>query len=179
MNDNYKSSLKKNAFIANGNKKLAIEITEDNFNDIYKILVEKYITDRSEYFDNNNFMLYDISLDDNYSSYDVDYSGLMDRAELSLLHEDGELLSFEKKFLSNFVYKKLVSVGEKAEILSDYEISEPVINFSNRCDEYYICCGDMVIRFSNEEEFIFLFGIVDKYNENLSKWKKRVKKVGN
>lgn len=166
-------------FVANGNKKLSIEVSDDNLDNVYKTVVEKYLSDRNEYFENNKFFLYDISLNEDVSSYNADFSGIKDRAEIKLLHEDGELLSFEKKFLYRFVYKKLLSQGVKAEIIPDYEIYEPVMNQSDKCDEYFICCGDVSIRFSNDEEFLFLFGLVDRYNDTLEKGKRRVKKVGN
>ena len=168
---------------------------------IVKMIKDKYNIDRYKYCNNNSSdNLYEISLNSKGASYGrkciscENCAGCIEDDDISpsyiqfkLMYINGNIASFDKKFLERFIYDKLWEYGKLANLTEEtHDIKVGGITKIGKCiDSYNIICGDLVIKFncttfSKKYVFELISGIVNRYNSELkevNKYKKRQLKM--
>ena len=173
----------------NGNKILKLQLIDSKFKEIFKIINDKYLNDRYDYFWNNDIKKLNLVLDTKKTSYNVnpieceycynrvecldnkktnftcdtyvDYSIRTDR--------DTGIFMFEKIFITEYLNYRLWQIGEEAFIKTNSIGSD--YSFNRYISSHIIRCGDFELSFPHREEFMFIFGIVNDYNNELFKIK--------
>ena len=174
----------------NGNSVLRLQLFNSYFE---KVKIKgKYLNDRYDFCWNSEINSFRLSTSSSCSRYDTclidcdeceeeaicDYSSCFEckkYVNLTLkLDEDWEVLNFEKKFIKEFLIYKFDLVGEEVKVknvMSEYS------NSLNRSFKGHIIkCGEFRMFIPHCEELMFIFGIVNDYNNELFKRNNDVKK---
>lgn len=178
----------------NGKKILRLQLFNFKFEEIYKIINNKYINDRYDYFWNNNIKKLNLVMDTKKSGYNVypiecDYCD--DRVEcldnkdssftcdtyvkyLVKTDKDTGIYNLEKEFLIEYLNYRFWQIGCEAIVKTNSIGSDNSLN--RYISSHIIRCGDFELSFPHKDEFMFIFSIVNDYNNELFKINNNVKK---
>ena len=169
-------------------KALKLQLFGSKFKPLFDEIKMKYFNDRYNYFWNSEIKTLKLSSNSFYSSY---YGETVD-CEKSLhscvdefncdnyvkyvvkLDKNGKVMEFERKFIEEFLYHKFWSVGEEVKIKGIFE--EYSYSLNRILKGHIIKSGDLEVIFPHNEDFMFMFSIVNNYNNELFKIKEDVKK---
>ena len=178
----------------NGNKVLRLQLFNSRFDKMLKMIDNKYLNDRYDYFWNNDIKKMNLVLDSKKSSYDVypiECDNCKDRVECldnkdsnyacdtyinCSVKTDKETGIFfaERIFLTEYLNYRLWQIGEEAFVKTNSVGKEDSLN--RYISSHIIRCGDFELSFPHKEEFMFIFGIVNDYNNQLFEIKMNEKK---
>lgn len=169
----------------NGNKILKLHLLNSKFDEILKIINNKYLNDRYEYFWNNNINKLNLVLDSkksSYSVYPIECDNCNYRAECLdnrdnnftcdtyvnysvKTDKDTGVFMFERIFLTEYLNYRLWQIGDEAVVKNNSIERDNSLN--KYISSYIIKCGDFELYFPHNEEFMFIFDIIDNYNNQL------------
>lgn len=178
----------------NGNKVLRLQLFNSRFEEIFKIINNKYLNDRYDYFWNNDVKKIDLVLDTKNTSYNVypiecdnckdrveclddkDSSFICDTYVRCSIKNDKSTGIFlaDRVFLTEYLNYRLWQIGEEAFVKTYSTGTENSLN--RYISGHIIRCGDFELSFPHREEFMFIFGIVNDYNNQLFEIKMNEKK---
>lgn len=163
---------------------LRLQLYDKYFNDIFNKIKNRYLNDRYNFFwhtDNNSFRLstsmdwsrygiHSIECDECDREIECDYVNYYcseyNYIDLKL-GEDGNVVSFDKEFIKEFLYYKFDLYNEEIKVIDiKYEWDN---SFNPRIREHLIKCGDFELICPHNEQLMFIFGIVNDYNNDLFK----------
>ena len=178
----------------NSNRILRLQLFNSKFEEIIKKINDKYLNDRYDFFWNNDIKKMRLVLDTKKSSYNVypiECDDCNDRVEC-LDNRDSNFIcdtyvncsvntdkengasNFEKVFLTEYLNYRFWQIGEEVKVKTNS------IGNDNSLNKYIIShiirCGDFELSFSHKEEFMFIFSIVNNYNNELFEIKNSEKK---
>lgn len=178
----------------NSKRILRLQLFNSWFEEVFKIINSKYLNDRYSFFWNNDVNKMKLVLDTKKSSYNVypiecddcndrvecldnrDSNFICDTYVNCLVKTDKEtgICYFEKKFLTEYLNYRFWKMGEEVFVKTN---SIGTDNSLNRyISSHIIKCGDFELSFPHSEEFMFIFSIVNEYNNELFKINNDVKK---
>ena len=169
-----------------GDRKLLLEIAGSDLSDelrsTVKMVENKYIQDRYDFcYKNEGIKSFKIDVTDYISSYGIRRDKLyyQDKGEeeeiiyLNLRHSKNGLIPSEYRFISEFIIDIFSRFDEEIKIVkvldTDYEYTKFVSG-------YVLKCRDIRIYFPRYLELLWIFGLVNKYNNELNSARESVKK---
>lgn len=172
------SLLDKKTLLVYGNnreKVLKLQLDNSKIIYIYKMILNKYLQDRYNYFWKEDIKIIKFNFDSNTSGYEYvdEIFDIHDKISLKI-DSNGHLLDYERKFVEDFLYNKLWQVGMKATY--KYVFDEDTGKFIG----YDVRCGDLKIFIPFDEDkleclFIILM-IINNYNNQLDEINSDVKR---
>lgn len=178
----------------NSNRKLRLQLFDSKFEEIFKIINDKYLNDRYDFFWNNDIKKMRLVLDTKKSSYNVypiECDDCNDRVEcldnrdsnftcdtyvnfsVNTDKENG-VSNFEKVFLIEYLNYRFWQIGEEVKVKTNSIGNDNSLN--RYISSHIIRCGDFELFFPHKEEFMFIFSIVNNYNNELFEIKNNEKK---
>lgn len=173
-----------------GDRALYLQIKDNNLlRKLIKMVKMKYQQDRYNYFaDSSDNNLYSIRFCNEVSSYTVkpilceacDGCDKLDNVcpnyvEFKLMY-NGDILHFDKMFISRFIYDKLWEQRVPAKVIANVREDKTYNGMStmNILEGYGIVCGDLRINFNCSracDEYVITIcnNIVNRYNSELEK----------
>lgn len=178
----------------NGSKILRLQLFNDKFGEVFRLINNKYINDRYDLFWNDDVKKIKLSISTKKSSYtvlpiecedcdrdikcfdDVDAIRTCETYvdyTVKIFQKEGISLT-EKLFITELLNYKFGQVGE--EVLVKNITIGPEDSLNRRFHSHIIRCGDFELSFPHREEFMFIFDIVNNYNNELFEIKMNEKK---
>lgn len=179
---------------ANGSRILRLQLFNSKFDEIFKIISNKYFNDRYDLFWNDDIKKIKLSLSTKKSSYSV-YPIECEECERDVIcsedkdanptcetyvnytvkvdKNDGLFLA-EKLFITELLNHKFGQVGEEVQV-KNITIGR-TDSLNTRFHSHIIRCGDFELSFPHKDAFMFIFGIVNTYNNELFEIKMNEKK---
>ena len=178
----------------NSNRILRLQLFNSKFEEIFKIINDKYLNDRYDFFWNNDIKKMRLVLDTKKSSYNVypiECDDCNDRVEC-LDNRDSNFIcdtyvncsvntdkengasNFEKVFLTEYLNYRFWQIGEEVKVKTNSIGNDNSLN--KYISSHIIKCGDFELSFPHKEEIMFIFSIVNNYNNELFEIKNSEKK---
>jgi len=176
-----------------GNNVLKLRLFGSKFNNIFNIIRDKYLNDRYDYFWNEDINSVKLRLDSDCSSYNVGFVDCDDckNEEPCYISEDNlcesyvelamktdrngnGVVDFEKDFIKEFLYHKFSQIGEEVKVMGVF--LEFTDSHNRILKSHIVQCGDFKLYFPHKDEFMFILGIVNDYNNELFKVNNDIKK---
>ena len=178
----------------NSNRILRLQLFNSKFEEIFKIINDKYLNDRYDFFWNNDIKKMRLVLDSKKSSYNVypiecddcndrvecldnrDSNFICDTYVNCSVNTDNEngVSNFEKVFLTEYLNYRFWQIGEEVKVKTNSIGNDNSLN--KYISSHIIKCGDFELSFPHKEEFMFIFSIVNNYNNELFEIKNSEKK---
>ena len=178
----------------NSNRILRLQLFNSKFEEIFKIINDKYLNDRYDFFWNNDIKKMRLVLDTKKSSYNVysiecddcnDRVECLDNRDSNFIcdtyvncsvntDKENGVSNFEKVFLTEYLNYRFWQIGEEVKVKTNSIGNDNSLN--KYISSHIIKCGDFELFFPHKEEFMFIFSIVNNYNNELFEIKNSEKK---
>ena len=142
---------------------LKINLHGTKFRYLSDMILQKYINDRHEFL--NSCDVKEIRLNAINQNFMYEQNGELINVNLCV-DANGNLLRIEREAMRDFLYEKFDSIGEEVIV----EMKKGKYGESLEC---VVTCGDFKISFPRTYTFSLIVGIINDYNNNNYKSKKR------
>ena len=157
--------------VVSGQRKLYMRCFDKRLSGLSKMVMGKYLMDRTSFFEENkDMLLYEVSSSPDQTSYIKTGGSSEEYIDIVLKSGNNQLANFEKRFLQELIYDRLTNIGEEAKIIQPSIFYKELGSYVNLGK--YIICGNFSMRLYGDELNGPVREVMNRYNDERKQAKK-------